>query len=47
MNENSLPIPMLEINAFNVLYIMYRRMIRKHNHASDQLSILEGGSSNI
>ena len=47
MNENSLLIPMLETGTFKVLHVMYRRMIKKRNHASDQARILEGGSSNI
>jgi len=47
MNENSLAIPKLETDAFKILHVVYRRMIRKHNYASDQLRILEGGSGNI
>jgi hypothetical protein len=47
MNENSLPIPMLQTDAFEILHVLYRRMIRKYYNVSDQLRILEGGSNNV
>ena len=36
---------MLETDAYEVLHVMYGRIMWKHNHASDQVRILEGGSS--